>query len=478
MRLLLGWLILIPLGAQTPSEPPGAFIELRIERETVYRGESVVLTLRFGLEAEEYEARGVPLFRRDHELGVQVRAPWLRSLPSTLESVTPRVSAGEPRSTLTMVAEDRAAEVYEEAAEERGGRRYRVFSLTRTVVPSAEGDVELAAPVLRFAWATRFRDDLLGGRVPLDRREQTVVGGPRRLRIETLPPPSGPTSEPAPIGNFRVQVALDRAESRVHEPLRLTLKIAGRGNLDRIGAPDLPELASWPRRGVSVTRGEDEVAFHYDLVVPENARDEIPSLRWDYFDPDPPAQWRTVRTQALPITIVGGRGGDPGAPGLEAGEGEELLPVEPSVVRPAAARGRPPALQLAALLLAPWLVALWIGMRFREGDLERRFPGRRRARRARRRFAPDAAARGPGPALRTYLASRLRTSEAAVLAPDFRARLESRGLSASLAAEVDRAVRRSVEAEFGGVESGPSRHEAAELVERFDRAWAEKEHAW
>ncbi len=470
MRIALLLICASALAAQTEGEPPAALVEVAIERQEVYVGEWVPITLRIGLEEGVYEERGVALFRRHHELGVQVRATFLRTLPPSLvwsARVAPPVST---LPSLTLVLEDQAAEVTEGPTEERDGRRYRVYSLVRAVIPTAEGEVELAAPSLRGAWATRFRADLLGGRVPLDRREFGALGTTKSLKVKALPPPPPRSPSPPIVGQYQLSARVESAELRVGDTLQWHLEFRGRGAFEALQAPAFPELEAWHRLGVTELRSNDSVVFRYDFLVEADATPEFPGVVIPVFDPTPPAGYRELRTAPIPLAIAGlpkpaSMVGD--AVVAEASS-SEIWPTELGSSSRRVRAGIPRSWRIALAVL-PWffagIVMWWQHERWREKS----WPGVGRGRRARRRFAADARVRGFAPAWITFLAHRLRITESAVVDPHFRSRLVATGLSTAEAEEADRWVREATAARFGGPSWQPSAERVAALVTAIDQ---------
>ena len=156
-----------------------------------------------------------------------------------------------------------------------------------------------------------------------DRIERDFFGRPRAAQERVLlstgslvldvqePPAVGrPPSFRNAIGTFDVDAALSERTVQAGEPITLTVTLTGRGNFERMGAPELSPAAGWraypPRarfeqeddRGLSGTK-----TFEY-LLIPENEEIEfVPEFEFSYFDPEQ-AQFQTIVFDAEPIDVL------------------------------------------------------------------------------------------------------------------------------------------------------------------------------
>ncbi len=184
--LLLGASVLP--GARASAEGPEdlAFIEVAAPREAVYAGESVRLILRFGIESRSLAESLVPATLRRLDVPVRVEAPWFDTLPGALPREPAEDGEGGRGGTLCAV-NDSAVRAERAPDRVRGGRTFTVLEVPRIFLPEAAGVIPFPAPALRFTFATRFGEDALGARLPLDPRAVRVMGAPLDLRVLPLP---------------------------------------------------------------------------------------------------------------------------------------------------------------------------------------------------------------------------------------------------------------------------------------------------
>jgi hypothetical protein len=198
LPLWLGTLALLasaPLRAEEPAPEARAFVEVVSPRETWRLGEAVEVRVRVAYDAAWLAERGVALVPHPMDLPLEVRAPWLDAPPGTaLAAPAPPASAA--RRSFVLGDEVVRGVVGDEAVV--GGRVLDVVEVERRFVPEAAGSLVLAGPTLRFAWASAFEEDFVGGRTAVDRREVVLTGAPLRLVVEDarpVPPAPGPGSE-------------------------------------------------------------------------------------------------------------------------------------------------------------------------------------------------------------------------------------------------------------------------------------------
>jgi len=99
VRRALPFLIVLLLAGAVRAEeeaPPEARVSIGRStlKETRYIGEAFDVWLEVGYDAEFLEKSGVPLFQRDMDLPLHVRAPWLRELRGAQRLISADVDGG------------------------------------------------------------------------------------------------------------------------------------------------------------------------------------------------------------------------------------------------------------------------------------------------------------------------------------------------------------------------------------------------
>ncbi len=277
-----------------------AFVEVTVPRDTFWIHEPVPLRLGFGFEERFLAENVVSLFRRELDLPVQVTPPWAVDLAGAevLERETTARAVAGPSFALGNDI------VYADHVERRtlGGHSFSVAELEARILPRAPGAFRIPPPRMRFAHARVFDQGAFGARVPRDREESTIAGSEVLLRILPLPEEDRPIGFTGGVGRFTVRATAHPLTLEVGESLTLELQIGGEGH--NLSAPRLEGLDAFHVRGM--VDGPDKVprTVVYDLAPRDWRVREVPPIPIAYFDPTPPAGYRTVRTAAIPIEVL------------------------------------------------------------------------------------------------------------------------------------------------------------------------------
>ncbi len=350
-----------------------------------------------------------------------------------------------------------------------------MFEVERRLAADRPAELTLPAPHLHLAYATRFRDDLVAGRVPEDRHELTVDGAPLALRIEPLPVDGQPAGFTGAVGRFTVHATAEPGTVAVGQSLKLAVRVepTDGANLGSFDAPSLDRLDGFHVLGHIESEAPDHRTITYDLAPLRTDVTAVPAIDFAFFDPTPPGRYRTVHTEPIPITVTGTddaavdapepKGPTPGVDDIHG-----LLPFESgdSVPRPALDLGA-----LLAILAAPWLLALaFVAVRRRRARDDGEHHARARRAAVRLRAGPEA--HEASLVFADYLAARLRCAEAEVIAPELPRRLAASGIPASLAERATTSLDALLAARYGGHGHGVDPAALGALLDELEAAFA------
>jgi hypothetical protein len=436
-----------------------AFVEVVAEPPAPFVGQPVRISVRFGFTADFRRDHVVPLFAHPLEVPVQLELPWIERLEGARAREPASAEGGD--APLRAALNDGVATLRRLPNERRDGRDFERFELERAYLPERAGSIAIPAPVLRFAWASQFDDDLLRGRVARDRRVAVVQGRPLEVKVAALPEAGRPPRFAGAVGTLTLRAELAAPAARPDGTIRLVVTIEGEGNLEALATPGFPELEPFHRIGTLEEKSTTKRTITCDLKRRSAATREVPALSFVFFDPKPPAGYRTVETRAIPIEGGTGAATDSGGP-----------PPSPVASDATAATSRGGAalliVAIAGIALLAVVVIGFVRRRARQaGD-----PAEARASAAAAAFAERA--RQPGAdlaaALADYLAARLETTPAAVIAPELAARLRARAIAPDLAARAAGALQALVAARYGAGRTAPTQ-ELPQLVRDLEAAF-------
>lgn len=428
-----------------------AFIEFSAPAPTCYLHQPITVEIRFGFARAFRAGQLVPLFMRALDLPVQLCAAWWDGLPGADAHDAARAQ-GAPAVSLALG--DAIVHARAVGDQLRGGVTFDVFALTRTLLPTHTGELIVPGPSLRFAFATRFDDDFVHGRVAVEQLPGCVRAPALALAVKPWPTAGRPKEFTGAVGQFRLRAAAEPDVVAAGDSCKLVVRIAGDGNLHAFAAPRLDALAGFHLRGVVEVRSDHERTVTYDLAA---LRDDavLPPITLPFFDPTPPGTYRTASSGPIALRIVPGT-----APASSASPSPDTTPGVDDIfdlTTSAGARREPTRFSpraTVACLLAPWLLALGLALHLRARERQRRDPLGQRARAAFAAFRAAQATTGADlhAALLTYLAARLRCTEATVIGPDLEARLQAAGVPAPLAARAHAALTHGAALRYGGTQ--------------------------
>jgi hypothetical protein len=441
----LGWLLLLLCGLGGAAEH--VFLEAESEKRICYVDERFEIRLRIGIDTEFFRTSAVQIFQRELDVPVQVHAPWLDELDGADIRALDETSRG-----LSLALNGDVIEVAPGDEHRRDGRRYTILEIARSCLPTRAGTLTLAAPRLRFAYATQFREDFLDGRVPTDRRDTTVYGEPLTLEIRELPREGRPESFTGAVGRFTVRAQASPRTLQAGTVMKLRLGIEGEGNLERFGTPRLDGLDGFHVYGMIDDRGARGRTITYDLAPLSAEATEVPAIPFAFFDPDAKA-YRTVRTQPLPLTVTP-------APETSTPAEQSSPPEEPSSESMLLRVLLPLAILLAALLV--------LVRRVRQPPLEADPAEKAAAGFHAGMDRPDA---DPAGLFAGYLATRLRCSTAAVIGPGLDSRLAAAGVQDDLTRRAAARLEQLVAARYGAAADEKDTASTREIVDELEASF-------
>ncbi len=289
-----------PVALKVETAAPGArqggidqigFAELTLGKMTAYLGEIVPLELRLFIDGRisRYEVQQI----------------------STIEG---------DGFTKQKMPEPRREHV------RRDGKDYQVIVFRTAITPSRAGKITIGPMDLTFAaqipqpQQNRRRtpfDDLLGDAFsddPLFSQAQvkkvTAKAPPVVLDVKLLPGAGRPKDFSGAIGEFKFSAEGSPGKVKIGDPVTMKLSVSGRGNFDRVNAPQIRDAAGWhPYPATGDFKSEDELQMSgtkiFEMaVIPEVKQSAMPVFAFSYFDPST-EKYATLTSAAAPLEVEG-----------------------------------------------------------------------------------------------------------------------------------------------------------------------------
>ena len=189
----------------------------------------------------------------------------------------------------------------DEYTETVGSEQYRVIELRTLLFPSVVEAITIEPASLRADAG------LPGGS---DSLESEPVGvGVRPL------PTSAPPGFVGAVGRFEISAEVNATTGTVNEPVLLTVRVTGDGNIEALPEPTWPEFSGWraiespPTSEAEVIDGRVTGIRTYEIgLVPDESGDlTIPAIAYPHYDPEAE---RYIQIATVPIVLtIGGTDG-------------------------------------------------------------------------------------------------------------------------------------------------------------------------
>ena len=207
------------------------------------------------------------------------------------------------------------------------GSNYNTGIIRQLVlIPQQTGLIEPGVVDLRIPTEIPTNQrDIFGRRI-----SRTVVQDASRkfpkINVLPLPERGKPSSFSGAVGQYKLDVSVNRNELAADESLSLKVKISGKGNIKLIDNPE-PEIPSAfeafdPKytEDIKVNAGgmSGSKTYEYLLIPRYGGTYKIPSVQFSYFDPNSKS-YRTLSSKPIEVKVTGGKEqptSESNAPGL------------------------------------------------------------------------------------------------------------------------------------------------------------------
>jgi hypothetical protein len=234
----------------------------------------------------------------------------------------------EPKHTGFWVEEFPPKEQLEQGRARVSGREYNTADVrTVALFPTESGNFTIEPGVIQAEIQVReqdpFGDDYMDsffGRSMFRNFATFTRAVPRLLDsdpigidVKELPLSGKPESFSGAVGDFDISASIDVHEVEENDPITLTVKIFGEGNIQTIREPKWPEIESFKYfdSGSSTDvntferRVIGEKVFEKVLVPQKEGAYTIDAIEFSYFDPVD-KRYRTVQTKAFKVKVLPG----------------------------------------------------------------------------------------------------------------------------------------------------------------------------
>jgi len=301
------------------------------------------------------------------------------------------------------------------------------------------------------------------GRV--ETREVAVAIDPATIEVLPLPEDGRPADFAGAVGQWTIDVTAKPTEVAVGDPITLSIKISGTGNIDTVPPIKLGELNEFKAYDPSAKTTSNDLGTQGQRVTEQAlaAKDvsvkQLPEIRLSYFDPIA-RQYKVARQEPIALVVKPGASGQTAIVGaLPAAKpreklGQDIVYLKGDLGPMAAVTPFCATPTFWALNIAPVALLLGSVLWKRRSDKLRAdvaYARRSRAAKSARKLLAEAASFDQVQhALQSYLGDRLNIPPSGITASIVEEQLVPRGLNGELAAQVKACFEECDSARFAG----------------------------
>lgn len=258
--------------------------------------EPVTVTVTIGWDRDWFDQHGVALVRQKTDAPVHVDLPWLRAAPERAVTFVP---VGGDELQATVAVGDRMVSAVVLGDEQRDGVAFARVQLRCRWLPLTAGKHAIDPVRVRYAYATKFREHLLRGREPVDRKDADVRSDGRQLEVRRLIG-DAPDDYTGAVGDFEVEVTSGGESVPVGQLFEVEMVVFGGGNLERFRKPQRVQLDGFHVQGVIERERDGARVFQFDVVPLREGMTELAGLSFVTYSPE---KQEFVRLGGEPVPV-------------------------------------------------------------------------------------------------------------------------------------------------------------------------------
>ncbi|TKJ42343.1 hypothetical protein CEE37_01285 [candidate division LCP-89 bacterium B3_LCP] len=297
-----------PLPQTTDKESSELFVRVTADKNRIFQNEQVILTYI--------------IYTR-----VSVNAYEISHLPAT-----PGFWTEEFDSSKQPAVQDEVI----------GGRHYKKAVIRRVALFSTHPGEMIIDPLevtcqVQVQRQSRRRQDPFDMMFdsPFSRyrtEERFIQTDPLKLTVLPLPDEGKPRNFSGAVGNFSMEVKIDRDEVSTNEAITMSVRFNGTGNIKLLPQPDFsvpPDFEAYePKESIKINKSGAKIfgskTFEYVLIPRIPGKSAIPSINFAYFNPSS-GTYQTIKERGFEISVTRSGDGDYGSPSGISREEVKLL---------------------------------------------------------------------------------------------------------------------------------------------------------
>lgn len=140
--------------------------------------------------------------------------------------------------------------------------------------------------------------------LPLRSGQRTLRTAPIQVRVRPLPIAGKPAGFSGAIGTYQISAQVSQNTVETGQAFTLSVRIAGRGNIATLTAPQIPRIPGVIVNGPAATDTSTPTSrnYVYAVIPSQTGVLRIPAIVYTYFDPSR-AVYATTQTAPIPVSV-------------------------------------------------------------------------------------------------------------------------------------------------------------------------------
>ena len=195
-----------------------------------------------------------------------------------------------------------------------GNRNYKVVERQYALFPTQTGKLTIGRAAIKTTVAiqSRNRDPFsVFGNIFNQGRNVTIRSRPVTIDVKPLPEKGKPKNFSGTIGKFNISATANKYSVEVNQPVSVTVKISGTGNIKSVAEPVMPQLTDFriykesSNENIAKQNGKiSGTKIYKEVFIPKRpGKLQIPSIGFNYFDPQQ-SKYKKIATRPINLNVI------------------------------------------------------------------------------------------------------------------------------------------------------------------------------
>ena len=194
-------------------------------------------------------------------------------------------------------------------------RSYRIIERQYALFPTQTGELEIGRAMIRVTVPSKTqsrRNNSLFGGIFGSGEEISLRSNLLKINVKPLPTENKPDNFTGTVGSYKITTSVNKNEIEANQPLSVSVKISGRGNIKSIAEPVMPEKEDQFRiyrasTSENLSKNGDKIGgtkIFEEVFIPKRPGEiEIPAISYNYFDPYA-KKYRFITSNPISIKVT------------------------------------------------------------------------------------------------------------------------------------------------------------------------------